>query len=177
MVVVDATLSGATTSVRTALSHSALEVVLSNTARVVTAANVRVETSVVSRIAVETTLLQILALGLVLVESASHVGNIRGRHSRVVLALVTITAVPGVAGRAMAVFELMRSSVLAFVNSKILLRASTSTNVARLGYMRAREGTLSTQGFGVFLLTVEVLTLSADERGRESGGARCVGVV
>lgn len=177
MLVVNSLLSRATTSIGTTLSHPALEVVLTSTTRVVASANVGVETGVVSRVAIEATLLQVLALRLVLVESASHIGHVRGRRSRIVLALVAIAAFPGVASRAMAVVELMRSSVLAVVNSKILLRASSSANVTRLGHMRTREGTLSTQGFGVFLLTVEVLTLGADERGWESGGTRCVGIV
>lgn len=43
--------------------------------------------------------------------------------------------------------------------------------------MRTGEVALSTKGIGVFLLSVDVLTLGTDRGRRKCGGCRCVGVI
>ena len=161
MLVIDTLLSGATTGVGTARGHPVLQFVFTSTTRVVPAANVRVEAGVILRVAVKTAFVQVLALGLGVVQAAGHVGHIRRSLTRVVLTLVAITAAP---------------ATLARVKVKVLLRACGPTHIA-VPIMGTREVTLAAKGLRVPLLSVDVLTLSTDRRGRKLGGSGCVGVV
>ena len=170
VLVVNTLLSGATTSIGTARSLPVLHLALTNTARVVLAANVRIEAGVVLGVAVESTLVQVLALRLAVAQLTSHIGNIRRRLARVVLARVTTSV-----GRAGTLAQLLRSRILALRSVKILFRACGAAHITVS--VDTREITLATKGLRVPFLSVDVLALSTDRGGRKLGGSRCVGVV
>jgi len=67
--------------------------------------------------------------------------------------------------------------VLTRVQAHLLLSSGWATGVATLGEMGTGEVTLATQGLGILLLTLAVLTKGTDGSRRELASARCVGVV
>lgn len=171
VLVVDTLLSGTTSGIRTTLSHATQEVILTNAARVLSVPDLVVEASIVLGVAVETALLQVLALGLRVARQTGDVADVRGGLAAVVLAVVAAAAGVG-AGAVGLVVE-----TLATAGAQVLLCAGGTADVACLGHVGAGEVTLAVQGLRVLFLSVDVLTGGADRGGGEGGSAGGVGVV
>ena len=143
------------------VSIAALELVDSLATRVLVGPDIRVEASVLRIVGVEATLADVAAIRLGVLDFASHIADVGGSLSGVVLAA---TATAG-------------SRVLASVDAQLLLSGGWATSVTRLWQVGAREVALATEGLGILLLAFAVLAEAANRSRRKGSGSGSVGVV